>query len=925
MKEQNLNGSETILAMRKPASGYVRQALCFVLGLLLAFAPQLVSQSASAVQANLLEPTTASVLVQQGRSRYQAGQYAEASALLSQAAQAHRLRGAPLNLALTLGYLALADQKLGHLEAAKAEMAESVDLLQDRPASRVRNRSETKPETRAQVLAQVMNMRGQLQFAWGQPEDALESWKQSQKAYQTLDDSVGELGSQINQVQALRTLGFYRRAQSQLSDFQSTMAALPDGVTKAEGLRSLGNVLRTVGDLAGAQVALEQSLEMLEQLPGSQGKRAIAPTLLSLGNTLQSQGNQQLEQFELSPSVCAVSNLPPTALPLYERAVDAYRQSEAIALTPSTQLQSRLNRLSLEQMMGQPLQASSVNAIATQLDTIGMGRSAIYQQIAFSRLLSCGSPSATELDPGQGATLDLAIRVLQNAQQQAQRLGDARAQSEVLGQLGRLYESQGQNVLAERQTKAAVKLADRAQALDIAYQWHWQLGRLYRTQGNTEAAIAAYSQSVDALQTLRSDLVGVNVGLQFSFRRDIEPIYRELVSLLLKSDRNRRQPELLQSRLVQARDVIEALQLAELDNFFQDACSTAEPVLVDRITDQDDPTAAVFYPILLPDRLEVIVKLPGQSELQQFSTTIPADRVQTVIQEFRRQLEEPYTARTVRTVAAEVYGWLVAPMEATLAKQGVKTLVFIMDGVLRNIPISALYTGDHYLIEDYAVAMSPGLQLLDPQPLQAVESKLLLGALTEARQGFIALPGVEQEVEEVSQVLPGDVTLVDEQFVETAIEDALGNEPVSIVHLATHGQFSSQAEDTFILLYDEKLQLKELESVLKARNQSLSQSIELLVLSACETAAGDERATLGLAGVAVRAGARSTLASLWQVDDEQTSRLIRTFYRSLYQDGKAVRTKAEALRQAQLSILQGEARYRHPRYWSAFVMLGNWL
>lgn len=93
-------------------------------------------------------------------------------------------------------------------------------------------------------------------------------------------------------------------------------------------------------------------------------------------------------------------------------------------------------------------------------------------------------------------------------------------------------------------------------------------------------------------QSLRSDLVAINTDVQFNFTETVEPVYRHLVSLLLQTDAN-------QATLSLARDVIEALQLAELDNFFRDACLETKPVLLDEI----DPQSAVIYPIILRDRL----------------------------------------------------------------------------------------------------------------------------------------------------------------------------------------------------------------------------------------------------------------------------------------------------------------------------------
>ncbi len=190
--------------------------------------------------------------------------------------------------------------------------------------------------------------------------------------------------------------------------------------------------------------------------------------------------------------------------------------------------------------------------------------------------------------------------------------------------------------------------------------------------------------------------------------------------------------------------------------------------------------------------------------------------------------------------------------------------------------------------------------------------------MTAAQQGFGALPAVDLEVAEIRAQFPSEV-LLNADFTNPNIEKEIEDVPFSVVHLATHGQFSSNAEDTFILTWNNRLQIRELERLLQQRE--LQTPVELLVLSACQTAKGDNRAALGMAGVAVRSGARSTIASLWSVQDRSTAELMSRLYQELNQP-QASRT--EALRQAQLSLLN-TADYAHPYYWAPFVLIGNWL
>jgi CHAT domain-containing protein len=158
-------------------------------------------------------------------------------------------------------------------------------------------------------------------------------------------------------------------------------------------------------------------------------------------------------------------------------------------------------------------------------------------------------------------------------------------------------------------------------------------------------------------------------------------------------------------------------------------------------------------------------------------------------------------------------------------------------------------------------------------------------------------------------------------FVMPALNKKLTQEQFSIVHLASHGEFSSDAHKTFVLTYDGKLTLNNLEALIRP-SQYRGKPVELLVLSACQTASGDDRAALGLAGVAVKAGARSALASLWSVNDQSTAFVISEFYHQL-RDSPST-SKAQALQSAQVKMLS-DRRYRHPCYWAPYLIIGNWL
>ncbi len=342
---------------------------------------------------------------------------------------------------------------------------------------------------------------------------------------------------------------------------------------------------------------------------------------------------------------------------------------------------------------------------------------------------------------------------------------------------------------------------------------------------------------------------------------------------------------------------------------------------IDQIIDFEDPTAAAIYPIILPNRLEVILKLPQQKALRHYSTPIARTEVERILEQLQQDLTKPHTIRSIQSLSAQVYDWLIRPAEADLANHQIKTLVFVLDGSLRNIPMAALYNGKQYLIENYNLALAPGLQLINPQPLKRKQLKALAAGVSAPNTpGFSELPNVPLELKEVQSEAPGQI-LLNQQFTIQAFQRQINSQPFPVVHLATHGKFSSNADQTFILAWDEPIKVNQFNDLLRTRSQMRSDAIELLVLSACQTAAGDSRAALGLAGVAVRAGARSTIASLWNTNDESTALLMSQFYQELANNQL---TKAEALRNAQLRLLH-DPKYQRPRFWAPYVLLGNWL
>ncbi|MEM9088497.1 MAG: CHAT domain-containing protein [Cyanobacteria bacterium P01_F01_bin.53] len=812
-------------------------------------------------------------LIERGRQQYGAGQYAAAVTAWQTASDEAARRNELLTQAAVLSYLSLAYQELNQWEQATAAVTQSIEFLENDQTG----------EVSPVLWAQVLNTKAGLEYHLGQAESALDIWQQAEAFYQQADDDSGVLGSQINQAQALQSLGFYRRSRQQLEAIAQQLSTMPDSELKVNGLRTLGTALQVLGDLSASRAALFESANIAIDINAT---NELSATYLSIGRTADDWGD------------------PAATLAMFD-------QAKAAARNPTDRLQADLSRLRffVENAQANNI-AQSAKEIMTQLESLPSSRLTVYGTVNLSANLA----RAGQLN--QTVSIENLNQLLATAVQSAKTLDDPSAEAYALNQWGALYMQTQQWSDASMLTEQSLDIARTIGADDIASQSAWQLGRILKEQNKTPEAIEAYSEAVDSLQALRSDLVAIDPDVQFSFRENVEPIYRELVSLLLEGDsqgigtKGSAQPS--QKNLSKAREVIEALQLAELDNFFQEACIDVESEQIDQV----DTQAAIIYPIILPNRLAVIASTAGQP-LEYYETAISAEKVEDTLSELLSAIHPVSDNKERLELSEQVYDWLVRPAENSALIAETETMVFVLDGLLRNVPMAALYDGEQYLIEKYAVALSPGLQLMSSRSLDQITPDAVVGGISEARNGLSALPAVEAEIEDIGNLVTSE-TLFNEEFTSEGLARNVKNSSANIVHLATHGQFSSRLEDTFLSTWEGRLSVKELSEILQTRGQS--SAIELLVLSACDTASGDDRAVLGLAGLAVQSGARSTVATLWPVKDQAAAKLMRSLYEGISESGMS---KAEALRQAQLTLLE-DLSYSDPFFWSAYTLVGNW-
>ena len=497
---------------------------------------------------------------------------------------------------------------------------------------------------------------------------------------------------------------------------------------------------------------------------------------------------------------------------------------------------------------------------------------------------------------------------LEKAVDKASRIDDDYAKSYAKNELGRFYLETSQLKKAIEATKESQLLAESNLAYDSLFRSQSLAGEIYQQIGQTEKAIEAYRGAIASIDIL------VDRNAEYSktskladFKNDLEPIYRNSLKLLLNSDN----PS--QEELNEAINIFDKLRLAQLRRYFGDNCF--------EISRNGEPSSnspkfnhkrVTINSIVLDDSTYLILQLPDGRKLKselKIEKKILAQRAE----HWKNKLNRRYTWE-FREGSRLFYDWIIKPFEAELERIDPEAIVFIHDGILRNLPMAALYDGEKYLAEKWASAVSIGLKFTptneEPEELEALAFGLESPQIDLGAWG--RLENVVEEIEMVVDYVGGDVFANDEFTMDNFIHQ-VKKESYSILHLATHGYFSGDAETSFILAKNRKISALELEQILKQSKQA----IDLLVLSACETAVGSEESLLGLAGVAARSGVASVIGSLWQVDDENQMEMIEAFYQEIATENE---NKATALAKAQRKQIE---LFAHPQKWAALTLIGD--
>lgn len=365
--------------------------------------------------------------------------------------------------------------------------------------------------------------------------------------------------------------------------------------------------------------------------------------------------------------------------------------------------------------------------------------------------------------------------------------------------------------------------------------------------------------------------------------------------------------------------------------------------VLQRIYRETGNQAAVIYVMSREDSLDLVVLTQnGKPQLQRVD--ISHGELMAKVREFRDAITNARdrNSESYLPPSQQLYHWLISPIESQLKDQNIETLLLSLDAGLRSLPIAALHDSEQFLVEKYSLSLIPSMSLLDTRYRSLKNTKVLAMGASEFLD-LQPLPAVETELNLITQTLGSSHAFINQEFTISNLIRQRRYYPYQIIHLATHSEFKpGLPENSYIQLWQtERLGLNQLRQL--GWNKP---AVELLVLSSCRTALGDERAEMGFAGLAVQAGVKSALASLWYVSDEGTLGLMTEFYRQLHES----KIKADALRKAQIKLLKGEIKLEngylqledqqaiplppelqslpsksltHPYYWSGFTLIGS--
>jgi CHAT domain-containing protein len=752
--------------------------------------------------------------------------------------------------------------------------------------------------------------------------------------------------------------GIRERGRGNISEsvalLEDVTARATDSAGRLRAIRELALSLVQAGRLKDADNLLEAAHEAAKAVPGGTTDPAQAPITLALGN------------------VAAAEHQGRRAIELYAEVVAAARRGGDTAdlgtVARLNLLRLRVPRADYEMLVWVYPQVAAMrdpSSRARAFFNLGT-QAAVALEVAEGVRRAEEVGTASPADARAELLLQLTYRCLNNAAELALRTGDEPLRVETADALAQLYESEGRFADALRLTGAGLEEAERVdpgqvEALEVRLEW--RAGRLQHRLGDDPAALASYLRAAQHLEAIRHDLPIEDDDGRSTYQTLLKPIFIQLLDLMLKNV-DGLDPVAQSARLGSVLDALEVTHQAEMQDYLGDRCSVE--AIKQRADAPLDAGVAILYTLVLEDRLEVVVRT--NAGVVHHAVPITGSQLEDQVRQFRRELADPSSSRYLET-AQRLYRWFFDPFAEQFARWGVRKLVIVPDGTLRLVPFAVLHDGRRFVAERYTVSTVTGLTMTEAglgrdshtesllaglsAPGPVVNTLIAMGFLESSASGRaaarravaeppadaaqasggtspapaesadasalrdeLALPGVNTEIQELA-ALGKSRPIMNADFTVARFESEVKTGRYQLIHVASHGFFGDSAQDSFLLAFDDIIRMDDLQRVI-ADTGTEGGTIELLTLSACETAEGNDRAPLGFAGAAIRARAQSVVGTLWEVSDEAASQFMQSFYSGMRQHGKA-----EAFAAAQRSLI-GSPRFSHPYYWAPLVLIGNW-
>lgn len=753
-----------------------------------------------------------------------------------------------------------------------------------------------------------------------QPDKALQLFNKAHSIYKESNHLTGVYGALINQSVALKRIGQYYRActtltkvlnlnheicqrqsEEKLTSLNSQLGTGLKSNQQIAALHNLGNNLQLLGQLESAVFVLKQASNL------DPNRHDIT---LSLANAYQSQYKDAINQLLISTDPASEIKAINTAQTQAQKAIKLYK---SLASSPSLHIHAQLNGLQLILHLGQQ-ESPALTQLHQQSQHLIDPFTQDLLENDFSQFPEAEAVNLRLKLSGLLNQLDQPTEAFHHARAalvKADVLQDFRLRSLAYGTLGKIYLRSEQLDDATQVFTKALKLAQASNEDSLAYQWSWQIAQILQQRGERTQAIAAYDTSIQHLDQVRTTLISANSDLQFSYKESVEPVYSQYLQLLLSSPTPNLQLVL---------DTHQQLQVAELENFLK--CGKLNAVNVNKPQQSDRITRIHIFK--LNDTIEVIAQGPqGLYRHQPDSVAVDKD-LNNLLRLMDGQPFYQTPESDIQQYSQALHKQLLDPIQSYLPKSG--TLIFHLDSHFQNLPMALLHNGQTYLIQKYNVKTALETNLRQIQTAELAQTDVLFAGLSETSPSFNQpnvprnlhpLPEVEDELAGVKASSNLQTSLLNHTFTTDRLEAALSQD-TEIVHIASHGQFSSDPQKTFLLAYNQPISAQKFHDLLNQKTDIGQASLDLLILSACQTAKGDRRSALGIAGLAIQAGSKNTLASLWRAESSSTAELITLFYQGLKND----LSKAEALQQAQIKLMNSE-QYSHPYFWGNFILVGS--